>query len=150
MTPVALLQALADKAGLEALPADRDGSVAIMLGERVALTFRLLPDDEALVLFSVLGSLPVLGAEPLLRQLLRGNRFGRETGGATLSLDDAEPPRALLVQRFDTRHLEAGEFVESVEGFADIAGRWMQRLDLDAAPDVLLPAPAWALPGSLA
>lgn len=150
MTPAALLQALADKAGLPALPTDREGCAAIMLDERVALTFRALPDDEALVLFSVLGTLPLLGAEPLLQQLLRGNRFGRETGGATLSIDDAQPPRVLLAQRFDTRHLEAGEFVEAVESFADIAGRWMRRLDADAPADVPLPAPDWALPGRFA
>ena len=154
MTPPPLLDHLAAKAGLPAIRLNDDGAVSLALGERVTLTLRWLPDDEALVMFSVLGSLPLHDRQALLEELLRANRFGRGTGHATLSLDEAQPPRALLAQRLQTRHLEPGDFVQAVEAFVAVAERWMVRLDEAVGParaePVLPAAGAWQGPANFA
>lgn len=141
-----LLNHLAAHLGLTALPLDEQGCCALRVGDALVLNFRWLAEDERLVLFAVLGTLPMDGRAELMAEMLRGNRFGLGTAGATLSLDEQSPPHVLLTERFDGRHTMPAAFVEAVEAFAYAARRWAARVDAPPA------APAWvppALPGAM-
>jgi hypothetical protein len=123
-----LLTHLAAHLGLAGLQLDDQGCCALQVGDELVLNVRWLPDDERLVLFALLGLLPVDGRAACAIDLLRGNRFGLATAGARLSVDESEPPRVLLDERVDARRASPAEFVETVECFADTARRWMTRL----------------------
>ena len=126
-TPPLLLH-LAEHTGIAPLTLDDSDCCALRFGEELTVTFRWLPEDERLVMFTLLDALPLEGRAARLTELLRANFFWKGTGDATLSIDNSEPPRVLLAQRIEARHTTAVEFVQAVEWFVDSAGTWRQQL----------------------
>lgn len=119
-----LLEALAAAAGLPDLPLDAAGGCTLLFDGH-PVHFQDDPARHALTFFATLGPVPQGRRSEVLGSMLKANRFWRGTGGATLSLDEAEPAEALLAMRFDTRSPAAApEFIAAVERFIDQAEDW--------------------------
>lgn len=127
-----LLLDLAAAAGMPPLTLDQHDCCAVAIADGPTLNFRWLPDDEVLVMFSVLGTLGLPGRMDRLMELMRANRFWQQTQGATLSLDDAATPRVLLARRFEARSVSSADFRDAVALFAEVAAEWQGRLEARA------------------
>lgn len=146
--PCALLDHLAAHLGLPPLALDAEGCCALRFGERTVVSFRWFPDDELLVMFSLLARLGLEHRAERLAELMRANHFWKGTGGATLAIDREEPPQVVLAERVDARRASPADFVASVEQFVESATGWAQRLDATGgpAPAALTPVTA-PMPG---
>jgi hypothetical protein len=132
-----LLEALAKFLQLDALQPDSDGLVAIAFGSELTVHLQADVDHHAFVLFGVAAALPPGLPQSHLLLLLQANRFWRETGGATLSLDDETPPRVILAERVSWLGTSPVEFQSLFEDFADYLRGWRARLlEMDGSPAV--------------
>lgn len=120
----ALVGHLARAAGLGNLALAADGSLALGIDGRFVLHLQANDDEGTLTLFAPIGTVPVDGAEATYREMLRANRFWRGTGGATLSLDAQEPPRAILSEKVHCEAVTEATFQETVERFIHNAREW--------------------------
>jgi hypothetical protein len=132
-----LLRHLAETAALPGLAFDDDGLAALAFASGVNLTLKHLPEDDALIAFSVIGTLDVDRRDEMMPVLLRANRFWRGTGGATLSLDDDTPPRVIIAARWPVATLTPAHFVEAVEQLADTAADWREVLAATSSPGLV-------------
>ncbi len=124
----ALVGHLARAAGLGNLALAADGSLALGIDGRFVLHLQANDDEGTLTLFAPIGTVPVDGAEATCKEMLRANRFWRGTGGATLSLDAQEPPRAILSEKVHCDGVTQATFVEVVERFIHNAQQWSEVL----------------------
>ena len=122
------LAALAQSLGLSSLQPDGNGLLALSVGNRVVVHIQANTDASMFVLFGVAGVLPVPLAPQQLVELLQANRFWRETGGATLSLDDDDPLRVILAQRFRWHANAPQAFCELFGNFAGQLAYWSDRV----------------------
>lgn len=141
MSYPALLEHLSTTLGLSGLPLDDQHSCALRLDEGLELNFRWLPDEEALMLFSTLGQVGLQHRAAVLAELMRANRFWQGTGGATLSLDDNEPPQVVLAQRIEARHVSPADFMQTLEWFTHAALGWQSQLNPMPADEARAPDP---------
>jgi hypothetical protein len=74
------------------------------------------------------GTVRVDNALATCKDMLRANRFWRGTGGATLSLDAQEPPRAVLCEKVHCEAVSAAAFQACFERFVHNAGEWFDVL----------------------
>ena len=51
-----------------------------------------------------------------------------DTGGATLSLDEEQPPRLVLADRYDWADLDPEDFIEKVNQFIDTLTDWYSQV----------------------
>lgn len=141
-TPVeahALISALGQALGEASLQMDDEGLAFLPLSNEFFLHLQADPDRRCFIGFAVVGSLPVQPPVSLLKQLLQANRFWRETGGATLSLDEEQPPRLVLADRYDWPGLAPDDFIDRVNQFIDVLHETRAWLD-ESATD---PAARW-------
>lgn len=113
--------------GIDDMRPDDDGTVDLELEDGVTLTLQLNADGDHLLLFTTVGLVGEAVGGDLLLELLSANLFGRETGGATLSLEPGTGQIVLYrAERLDG--LLAGQLVHLVDRFADSAAFWAARL----------------------
>ncbi len=115
----ALVSALGQALGEASLQMDEEGLAFLPLSNEFFLHLQADPARRCFIGFAVVGSLPVQPPVSLLKQLLQANRFWRDTGGATLSLDEEQPPRLVLADRYDWADLDPEDFIEKVNQFID-------------------------------
>ncbi len=103
---------------IEQLRLNEQRILALAIGDGLSVHMQAIAATQTLVFYASV----VVMSEPLTPSLLVGmlqaNRFWHETGGATLSLDDQTPPRAILAQSFRFRDLDVPRLVEAFENFA--------------------------------
>jgi hypothetical protein len=138
------LAALARTLNLESLTLDDQGLRALAVGDHPAVHLQADSASQEFVLFAVAGTLPPSPPAQQLAQLLQANRFWRETGGATLSLDDEQPPRVILARRVSWVACTPAEFVEAFATFIDYLADWNARLQLGAVPGIEPPRMSYA------
>ncbi len=80
-------------------------------------------DEEQLLLYAGVGSLPARGREKFLLRLLRGNYFFAETGGATLAADPATGDIQLLYRR-PLAGLDGAGLARLLEGYLERLEYW--------------------------
>lgn len=128
--------------GIEPLVLDADGALALQVSDAVDLHFQHDGKHDHLTLFVPLGTVAAADLKALYAGMLRANRFWRGTLGATLSLDEQEPPGAVLAMRLACAGLKDDDFLDAVEHILDAARDWMSHIssggDQPAAVD---PAP---------
>lgn len=125
----ALVSALGDSVGEASLQMDDEGLAFLPLGNEFFLHIQADPERRCFIAFAVVGSMPAQPPVRLLKRLLQANRFWRETAGATLSLDEEQPPRLVLADRHDWEGLDQDEFVERINQFIDFlhdARSWLE------------------------
>lgn len=133
-----LISALGQALGEASLQMDEEGLAFLPLSNEFFLHLQADPERQCFIGFAVVGSLPVHPPVSLLKQLLQANRFWRETGGATLSLDEEQPPRLVLADRYDWPGLDPEDFIEKINQFIDVlheARSWMDAPAEDARAD---------------
>jgi hypothetical protein len=113
---------------IEPLALDANGALALQVGENVELHFQYDGKHNQLTLFVPLGTVTAPDAKAVYADMLRVNRFWRGTLGATLSLDDQEPPGAVLALRLGCAHLGSEDFQHAVERLIDAAHDWLPHL----------------------
>lgn len=103
---------------IEGLELNDQGILALSIGEGLSVHMQAIADSQTLVFYaSVVQMREPLGAD-LLVSMLQANRFWHETGGATLSLDDRDPPRAILAQPLRFQDLDTPRLIEGFENFS--------------------------------
>lgn len=143
-----LLSHLSAALGLRELTFNADGVCALAIADRLSVHILADPNRGEFLLFAVAASLPSDPSADQLRYLLEANRFWHETGGATLSLDDQEPPRVILAQRLAWSPPDAARFVQNFEHFVGYLDEWRDRLAEAWQP--LADAPQQARPDAFA
>lgn len=119
-----LISALGHVVGLDRLALDSDGALTLQVGDHAKLHFQHDPIVDWFTLFVPLGTVPLEGRSQLLSEMLRANLFWQATLGATLSLDDQEPPRAVVAMRLPCASTTPAAFVEEVEHLLKVAHDW--------------------------
>jgi hypothetical protein len=128
-----LVAELGEQLGLPTLLAD-DEDLAVLNLENSPPISLSIDDDEAVVLAALLGKAPEGKAE-LAEELLASNLFWRDTGGATLSMERYGRD-VFLARRWAPSELpDSGALAKALEGFADLAVKWVVVLERLAAPD---------------
>lgn len=120
----ALVAHLAAAAGLGNLALAADGSLALGVDGRFVLHLQSNDDEGTITMFAPLGTVPLEDATASYKTMLRANRFWRGAGGATLSLDEQEPPRAILSEKVHCDVVTQATFLEVVERFIHNAQQW--------------------------
>ena len=122
-----LLRALGAEVGIPQLELDGTGCCTLAFDEVIV---NLELDDEAqeLFLYASLGSVPDGAPASFYRELLDGNLFWKDTGGATLSLD-REGRRVILLQTLSLDRISEAGFKAAVERFVNVAEGWSRRLE---------------------
>jgi hypothetical protein len=119
----ALIRALGNAVGIDALSLDDGGTCTLSMDDTV-LALELDEGEGRLVLHAGLGPLPAEGQAELLARLLEGNLFWKDTHGATLALDRRDD-RVLLLRAVPLDSPPAG-FPGLVERFVDAAEAWRE------------------------
>lgn len=127
-TNVRHLELLAKALGMNGLSLDGEGILSLAIGERVVVHIQADEAAREFVLYSVVGHLPENGAEALLVKLMQANRFWRDTGMATLSLDESQPARVLMARRLSWVSIEPDDFPIQFKSFVDHASDWSEHL----------------------
>lgn len=115
-----LISALGQAVGESGLQMDEEGLAFLPLSNEFFLHLQADPERQCFITFAVVGTLPHQPPVDMLRRLLQANRFWRETAGATLSLDEEQPPRLVLADRYDWPGLDSDDFVDRVNQFIDV------------------------------
>lgn len=132
-----LISSLGQSLGESGLQMDDEGLAFLPLSNDFFLHLQADPERQCFIGFAVVGGLPHHPSPMLLRRLLQANRFWRETAGATLSLDEEQPPRLVLADRYDWPGMEADDFVGRINQFIDVLHEvraWLELPDDEAAP----------------
>lgn len=103
---------------IDNLQLNEQAILALAIGEGLSVHMQAIPASETLVFYaSVVVMSDPLPAD-LLVSMLRANRFWHETAGATLSLDDQQPPRVILAQSVRFLDLDTARLIAAFENFA--------------------------------
>jgi hypothetical protein len=130
------LEALSSVLQIDALQLDATGLRSLWIDRSVVVHLQADAARQEWVLFAVVGSLPPQPSPAVLMRLLRANRFGRGTAGATLSLDEQTPAQVILGRRVSwTSHTEA-QFVAIFESFVDHARHWKSAVEAPVEQEV--------------
>ncbi|HSV48180.1 MAG TPA: type III secretion system chaperone [Ramlibacter sp.] len=119
-----LLRTLGQALGIPELSFDAEGLRSLAVGDALVVNLQHDAGTSEIVLFAVAATLPPNPPAETLLRLLRANRFWRGTGGATLSLDEHAPPRAILARRVAAAAVTPAQFVTLFEGFVDHLNDW--------------------------
>jgi hypothetical protein len=109
-----------DMGSEQILEAKEDGSCCLFLEPEIEITLRENP-DETVTFYSKVAPLPLQNTEEYLQTAMVANLFGRETGGATLGLDQ-EGKWVVLLEFCAEQNYRA--FHEHLEDFANYADAW--------------------------
>jgi hypothetical protein len=133
MTADQLLRDLGLTMGLPDLRFDANRCARVVFDGKTALNFEHDETTGLIQVYATLAPLPAQGREALYAQLLQGNLFGAQTGGATLAVD-AEHHEVVLCQGAPVEDSTGTAFATLVERFVGAAEAWTQRLATAAPP----------------
>jgi len=94
------------------------GIMALSIGDGLSVHMQAIADTRTVVFYASVVQMNEPLRPELLVSMLQANRFWLETGGATLSLDDRQPPRAILAQPLRFQDLDSPKLIEAFENFA--------------------------------
>lgn len=105
------------------------GTVALQFDSGVTLHLEHDAQQDVLHCYAVLGQEPADADQRsrLHAALLSANAFGRDTGGATLGVDDATS-EVILSRRLELGHAEPAMLRDCVASLASVALAWRERL----------------------
>lgn len=103
---------------IENLRLNEQGILALAIGDGLSVHMQAIAATETLVFYASVVVMSDPLSPDLLISMLQANRFWHETGGATLSLDDHTPPRAILAQSVRFQDLDTPRLIEAFENFA--------------------------------
>lgn len=117
---------------IENLQLNEQGILALSIGDGLSVHMQAIDDTDTLVFYAAVVEMSDSIGTDLLISMLQANRFWHETGGATLSLDDREPPRAILAQPLRFRDLDTRRLIDAFENFSGA----LQAMNEWLAPEV--------------
>lgn len=103
---------------IDSLRLNEQGILALAIGGGLSVHMQAIPATEALVFYAAVVVMNDPLSPDLMVSMLQANRFWHETAGATLSLDDQQPPRAILAQSVRFQDLDAPRLIEAFENFS--------------------------------
>lgn len=106
------------------------GIMALSIGDGLSVHMQAIADTRTVVFYASVVQMNEPLRPELLVSMLQANRFWHETGGATLSLDDRQPPRAILAQPLRFQDLDSPKLIEAFENFAgalQAMNEWLAR-----------------------
>ena len=148
---VRLLGVLGATLGIPDLQLDEAGCCALAFDE-VVVNLEADPEGRQLSLYASVGPVPASDSSELQKQLLDGNLFWKDTGGAILGLD-REGGRVVVLQSLPAQRISDPEFAAAVEQFVNAAEARTRRIAeaaAEPAPARDAPAPFVILPSMLA
>lgn len=123
-----LVAALGSRIGLDTLALDPEtNSTVLVFDGNVIVTLEYDTRAARLVFSSYLGELPVVGAEPALRELMAANLYWHRTRGATLCLEEGTGG-IILAYAHPIGDLDADRIEAVLENVVNEAERWSARL----------------------
>lgn len=126
--------------GLPALSLDSAGRCSLLIGDTLTLEFLFDTGRDALVVYADLGGIEPDRAMQLYPLFLEANLLWGGTSGATLSVSDDAPPRAILAQPFAWREGSAERLHDLVEEFLKTANLWRDVIrDVSFATEAAMP-----------
>lgn len=121
-----LIVSAGEKLGIEGMRPNDAGVVAIG-SDTLQIVISWDQAADRVLLQGSFGMLPETAADSFCRMMLRANDGLRATGGATLSLSEADD-RILLVRSEPLAGLEVDGFIDLLQRFADTLGVWEENL----------------------
>ena len=97
---------------------NEQGILALAIGEGLSVHMQAIAASENLVFYASVVELDEPLRPELLVGMLQANRFWHETGGATLSLDDRQPPRVILAHLVLFQQLDTQRLIHHFENFS--------------------------------
>jgi hypothetical protein len=97
---------------------NEQGIMALSIGDGLSVHMQAIADSQTVVFYAAVIDMGDTLRPELLVSMLQANRFWHETGGATLSLDDRQPPRAILAQPLRFQDLDTPRLIEAFENFS--------------------------------
>ncbi len=133
VSPVHLLVTeLGTLLGLPDLVLDESNICCLSLDDTL-VNLEVKEEEDTLLFYSVVATLPETGREALLTSALAANLFWGETAGATLAL--AEQSAALMLQRqMPLESLDAQALAAGLEQFVNQCEHWAGRLGESGSP----------------
>ncbi len=121
--------------GLEGIELNEKGQCVLSFDEKIVVQFQAKEEKEQAVLMSFIGT--VKGdLEKGYGTLLEGNFLWRETGGATLALEEKEElPQVVLVEKLSLPLLNNETFEKILERFVNCAELWIDKLNTPFVAD---------------
>lgn len=106
------------------------GTAALTFESGLVLNLEHDAQADALHCYVVLGQAPTDPARrhDVFHQLLAANAFGRDTDGATLSLDEITD-ELLLTRRLELSRADTAWLRTTIESMAAVAAHWQQHLN---------------------
>jgi len=150
-----LLAAYGQMMGLPSLKFNEQGCARLMFDDTVAVDLEIDEPGNCVHLYSVLGPVPPGDNHVLYRQLLEGNLFGQQTGGALLAVDGTRED-LLVCSRVGLPGATPAGLALSIDALAGAARDWQQRLasgalqageGTDAQPPPMAPWQSFAMRG---
>ena len=114
--------------GLPGAALDDEGYCGLLFDGRTQVGLQYHPSSRELVVFSALGTVGFEVREEAYVTMLRANRFWVGTGGATLSLEDGEPPVAVLAQSLVCEGKDGAGLADDIARFVAMAEQWAEYL----------------------
>jgi hypothetical protein len=122
----ALVSDLGKEVGIPELELDEDGYCCLFFDD-VVVNMEWDDENERLLLYTSVGDIPEDGREELFEKLLDANLFWKNTGGATLSIDNGEK-RVVMTYELLLANVSFADFKTVLENFVNVAEAWMGQL----------------------
>lgn len=123
-----LVSELGTLLGLPGAVLDDEGYCGLLFDGRTQVGLQYHQLSRELVVFSTLGTVGSEVREEAYRTMLRANRFWVGTGGATLSLEDGDPPVAVLARSLTCEGKNAAGLADDIARFVATADDWAEYL----------------------
>jgi Tir chaperone protein (CesT) family len=136
-----LLRDLGAELGLPELAPDDQGYCSLKIGERITISIQYEPEEQDLVLFTVLGEVGEELRPEAYPILLAGNLFWAETRGGTLAVEPGTGA-VFLLMKDKIQAVDGTRFRAMLTDFVETGEIWQKRLeDLAAAEEMPEPEP---------
>lgn len=120
------LRELGEQLELSDLQFDQEGFCSIST-DQLQVCFVDFSTNDTILMFSQVSDLPDEPDAEFLTMLMEGNFFTRETGGATLGIDEFK--NAVVISKALTLStLNTDSFIEQVADFADVVAYWIEKI----------------------
>ena len=107
----------------QTLSLDANNLCQMTVGEKHLVTLERSPLENCFYLYAPVDRIPHGAKKEVLSRLLSGNLFGRETGRATLAIDQ-DSDVIVLSERFDEEGLSYQSFSERLQAFVGYLEYW--------------------------
>lgn len=140
--------------GSSAIALDQGGMAALQVDDEIVINFMSQPEARRLVLYAIIGALPMQMEAAIMRDMLQANLLWAGTGGATLSLQhDPEgglSEMVLAVAVDLSPHTTVDQLDRAFDLMCSAAVGWKARLEAGTslpASGILPPMHPLMLPG---